>query len=132
MTAFIAGTGEFYELRVKLDQRLITSVPESVPYEAVAASAEEKRAQLAKLKEISAARPHPLGDHPVVVLTRGLDTGPGLREVHAALARFSPTLATLWSLAPVMRFTSSSPAPYSQAIRDFLQAQRSKKQLPAR
>jgi pimeloyl-ACP methyl ester carboxylesterase len=68
---------QLYELRIKLDRQLIASIP------AMVASAEQERAGLSKLKEISAAKPRPLGDLPLVVLTRGDDSSPGLRDVHA-------------------------------------------------
>lgn len=50
---------ELYELRVELDKRLINSIPESVTYETVVASAERERAQLAKLKSIFLYVCHP-------------------------------------------------------------------------
>jgi pimeloyl-ACP methyl ester carboxylesterase len=121
-----------YELRVELDTRLINSIPESVTYETVVASAERERAQLAKLKEISAAKPHPLDERPVVVLTRGVDSSAGLRDVHAALARLSTNSRHTVVAGSGHEIHLFEPDAVVQAIRDVLEALRSKKQLPAR
>jgi pimeloyl-ACP methyl ester carboxylesterase len=121
-----------YELRVELDKRLINSVPESVTYETVVASAERERAQLAKLKEMSAAKPRPLGERPVVVLTRGVDSRPGLRDVHAALARLSTNSRHTVVAGSGHEIHLFQPDAVVQAIRDVVEALRSQKQLPAR
>jgi pimeloyl-ACP methyl ester carboxylesterase len=123
---------ELYELRVKLDRQLIASIPASVPYEAVAASAEQERAGLAKLKEISAARPHALGDRPLVVLTRGVDSSQALKDVHAGLARLSTNSQYRVVAGSGHEIHLFQPRAVIQAIRDVLEAQRSKKPLPAR
>jgi hypothetical protein len=78
---------ELYEIRVTLERRLIASVPELVPYDAVVNAAEGERAALATLRETSRVQVHPLGNRPLVVLTRGLDSSQELKESHARLAR---------------------------------------------
>ena len=123
---------ELYELRIKLDRRLIASVPESVPYGAVVASAEQERAGLAKLKAVSAAAPHPLGDRPLVVLTRGVDSSQGLRDVHTGLARLSTNSRHTVVAGSGHEIHLFQPGAVTQAIRDVLEALRSGKQLPAR
>jgi pimeloyl-ACP methyl ester carboxylesterase len=123
---------ELYELRVKLDQRLINSVPESLPFEAVVASAEQERAGLAKLKELSATKPRALGDRPLVVLTRGVDSSQGLRDVHASLARLSTNSRQTVVAGSGHEIHLFQPGAVTQAIRDVLDAIRSKKPLPAR
>jgi pimeloyl-ACP methyl ester carboxylesterase len=123
---------ELYDLRLKLDQRLINSVPDSVPYDDVVASAEQERAGLAKLKQISAAKPHVLGDRPLVVLTRGVDSSEGLREVHASLARLSTNSRHTVVAGSGHEVHLFQPGAVIEAIRDVLEAVRSKKPLPAR
>jgi pimeloyl-ACP methyl ester carboxylesterase len=123
---------EMYELRVELDKRLVNSIPESVSYETVVASAERERAELAKLKEISAAKPHPLGERPVVVLTRGVGSSPDLRDVHAALAGLSTNSRHTVVAGSGHEIHLFQPVAVVQAIRDVLEAVRSKKHLPAR
>jgi pimeloyl-ACP methyl ester carboxylesterase len=123
---------ELYDLRIRLDRQLIASIPESVPYEAVVASAERERAGLAKLKEVSAAKPHALGDLPLAVLTRGVDSSQELRDVHAGLARLSTNSRHTVVAGSGHEIHLFQPGAVIQAIRDVLEAQRSKQQLPAR
>jgi hypothetical protein len=42
-----------------------------------------------RLVDIGGRKPHALGDRPLVVLTRGVDSSQELRDVHAGLARLS-------------------------------------------
>jgi pimeloyl-ACP methyl ester carboxylesterase len=121
-----------YELRVRLDRRLIDSIPESVPHEAVVAWAEQERAGLAKLKEMSAAKPDALGGRPLVVLTRGVDSSPEQRDVHASLARLSSTSRHTVVAGSGHEIHLFQPEAVIQAIRDVVEAQGTKKQLPAR
>src|SRR5262249_52266392 len=120
------------ELRLKLDRRLIASIPESVPYEAVVASAEQERAGLAKLKEMSAAKPVAFGDRPFVVLTRGVESSQELRAVHASLARLSTNSRPTVVADSGHEIHLFQPAVVIQAIRDVVEAHRSKKPLPTR
>jgi pimeloyl-ACP methyl ester carboxylesterase len=78
-----------YALRIKLDERLIASVPDTVSAEVIAISAETERARLARLLALRSRVQYPLGDIPTVVLTRGLDTNAELQATHAKLARLS-------------------------------------------
>jgi len=80
---------ELYETRVKLDERLIESMPERITHETLIESGEGERSALARLHEFSASKAKPLGDLPVVVLTRGVETSAEQQEVHAAIARQS-------------------------------------------
>lgn len=80
---------DLYRTRVALDERLIASIPAIVPPEIVHESAEGERATLAALREASAAKPHPLGSLPLIVLTRGVDADQGVRDVHARAAALS-------------------------------------------
>jgi pimeloyl-ACP methyl ester carboxylesterase len=123
---------ELYALRAELDRRLIASVPESVPHEAVVAGAERERAGLAKLKEMSVAKPHALGDRPLVVLTRGVDSSQGQRDVHASLARLSTNSRHTVVAGSGHEIHLFRPEVVIQAIRDVSESLRSKKPLPAR
>jgi pimeloyl-ACP methyl ester carboxylesterase len=123
---------ELYELRVKLDARLIASISESVPHEAVVASAERERAGLVRLKKVSSPRPHPLGDCPLVVLTRGLESSQELKDVHARLAGTSTNSRHTVVAGSGHEIHLFRPEAVVQAIRDVSEAVRSKKKLPAR
>ena len=78
-----------YKTRIALDTRLIDAIPETVPPDVVAESAEGQRAALATLHDISNRAEPALGDRPVVVLSRGVDLPPEARDVHASLGRLT-------------------------------------------
>ena len=78
-----------YDLRVKLDTRLIASIPDTVTPLMISTSREDERALLARLLAQRSSTPHPLGDRPLVVLSRGVDSDPEPRATHAALAKLS-------------------------------------------
>lgn len=78
-----------YEIRQELDARLIASVPEWISPEMFGEAREEERARLSRLLQLRAGKQHPLGELPVVVLTRGLESNAGLVETHEGLARLS-------------------------------------------
>ena len=74
-----------YETRVRLEQRLIDSVPPLVPADVVRESSEGQRAALALLSESRNRADAPISAVPVVVLTRS----DGNAAVHAAVAKLS-------------------------------------------
>jgi pimeloyl-ACP methyl ester carboxylesterase len=78
-----------YKTRVMLDERLIASLPDSVPMEVITDAQESERAQLAALREARRTEAHPLGDRPLVILSRGADTSPERDATFAELARIS-------------------------------------------
>ena len=78
---------ELYQLRIKIDQRLIASFPPSVSADIVRESSEGQRAALARLLESRDRQDNRMRNLPVVVLTRGRDTTSGLADNHAQLAR---------------------------------------------
>jgi pimeloyl-ACP methyl ester carboxylesterase len=123
---------DLYDLRVKLDTRLIASAPDVVSYEMMVSYGEEERARLARLMELRSKQPHPLGDLPTVVLTRGLDVGDGLRETHAALAQ----LSTNWRHSVIAgaghEIHLFEPGAVVQAIGDVTDAIRTRRRLPSR
>jgi pimeloyl-ACP methyl ester carboxylesterase len=123
---------DLYETRIALDRRLIASVPDSVPDEAVLARAEAQHATLVALRELSMARTRPLGDRPLVVLTRGIDSSPERIAAYDSLARISSN-----SRHTVVRDAGHEihlfqPSAVIEAIHEVLGAIRSKAQLPPR
>jgi pimeloyl-ACP methyl ester carboxylesterase len=123
---------ELYELRVALDKRLIASVPSSVPYDVIVESAEGQRAAFAKLHEISTTQDHPLGDRPLVVLTRGADSDQQRTEVHARLARISTNSRHTVVAGSGHEIHLFQPSVVIQAIQAVLEAHRSKTRLSPR
>jgi pimeloyl-ACP methyl ester carboxylesterase len=79
---------ELYQLRVRLDERLIASIPDTVSAAIVATSQESERAFLASLLATRKEQ-HPLGSRPTVVLTRGDEPNEGRASSHAALSTLS-------------------------------------------
>jgi pimeloyl-ACP methyl ester carboxylesterase len=109
---------ETFALRVKLDERLIASVPDTVSPQFIATYQEADRALLAKLLRLKTGREHPLGDLPLVVLTRGIDSPADLRSTHAALAQLSTNSRHIVVAGSDHEIHLFEPAVVSQAITD--------------
>jgi pimeloyl-ACP methyl ester carboxylesterase len=123
---------DLYQLRIKIDQRLIASIPATISAEVVRESSEGQRAALARLAESRTRDNNPMRSVPVVVLTRGQNMGQGLAEVHAGLAHLSTNsrheiIAT--SDHEIHLFT---PAVVVRAIEDVAVAARERRPLPVR
>jgi pimeloyl-ACP methyl ester carboxylesterase len=118
-----------YETRVMLETRQIASIPTSVPHDVVVASAEGERAALARLHAFSIAREHPLGDRPLVVLTRGMDSSRDMKDAHAALARQSTNSRHTVVAGAGHEIHLFKPAAAVQAIRDVVNSVRTGKPL---
>lgn len=123
---------ELYERRIVLDRRLIESVPEVVPFDAVISSAERERARLARLREIGLKNAHPFGDRPLVVLSRGVDSSQEMRDVHASAARLSTNSRHTVVAGAGHEIHLFEPPAVIQAIMDVVVAGRDKSRLPAR
>jgi pimeloyl-ACP methyl ester carboxylesterase len=121
-----------YELRIKLDARLIAAVPDIVPYETVLEGAERQRGRLAQLLALSTAQQHPLGDRPLVVLTRGVGWSQGLQEAHSELARLSSNSRHTVVTGAGHEIHLFEPKVVLQAIADVIEASRKKTRLPPR
>jgi pimeloyl-ACP methyl ester carboxylesterase len=80
---------ELYRTRVLLEERLIASIPDTVSPAIIATASENERALLARLRERRRASAHPLGDMPVIVLSRGTDPNPDREVAHRAVAAMS-------------------------------------------
>ncbi len=123
---------DLYAQRIRLDQRLIASFPDSVSYETRLAGAETERARLARLRLTSAERQQPLGDRPLVVLTRGVDWNEGLQQAHAGLAALSTNSRHSVIKAAGHEIHLFEPAAVIQAIADVVAAIRDGTRLPPR
>jgi pimeloyl-ACP methyl ester carboxylesterase len=122
---------DLYEIRVRLDERLIASAPDSVPPAVVGAFQEGERAFLARLlatrKDI-----HPLGSRPTVVLTRGNEKNAAREEVHAALAELSSNSRHSIVAGAGHEIHLFEPSAVITAIADVVKAIREKSALPPR
>ena len=123
---------DLYRLRVLLDERLIASIPDTVPAAAVAAAQESERAYLARLLASRSTATHPLGDRPTVVLSRGDERNAGREEAHAALAALSTTSRHTIVAGAGHEIHLFEPAAVAQAIHDVVTSLRTKTPLPPR
>jgi pimeloyl-ACP methyl ester carboxylesterase len=123
---------DLYQLRQKIDQRLIASFPPSVSSDIVRQSAEGQRAGLARLLESRSRPDNPMRDVPVIVLTRGQDMTQGIAENHAGLARLSRNSRHAVVSDAGHEIHLFSPSFVIQAIQDVSIAARQRSQLPAR
>jgi pimeloyl-ACP methyl ester carboxylesterase len=123
---------ELYKTRVVLDERLIASYPDSVPFEVVMASGESERSMLAALRAERQAKPHPLGERPLVVLSRGIDTSPERDATFTALARLSDNSRHTVVPESGHEIHLFKPAAVIQAVQDVVSSVRTKTRLPPR
>jgi pimeloyl-ACP methyl ester carboxylesterase len=123
---------DLYEIRVKLDEKLIAATPDTVPAAVVGASQETERAFLARLKATRKDNPHPLGDRPTVVLSRGDEPNAEREAVHAALARLSTNSRHSIVAGAGHEIHLFRPEVVIQAINDVVKAAREKSPLPGR
>lgn len=126
-TPFDRLPAPLYETRVAIDRKLIASMPPTVPPEVVVEYAEGDRAMQAAFAEARTKQQHPLGDRPLVVLTRGMDSTQPVIDVHAALARLSSNSRHAVVKDSGHEVHLFQPAVVVQAIGDVLEAVREKK-----
>lgn len=103
-----------------------------VPSLVLSLAADASLAQLARLKATRKGNPHPLGDRPTVVLSRGEDPNAEREAVHAALARLSTNSRHSIVAGSGHEIHLSQPAVVIQAIADVVKAVRDKAPLPPR
>jgi len=120
---------DLYEVRVRLDEQLIASAPDSVPPEVVGRGQEAERAFLARLLASRSASPHPLGDRPTVVLSRGVEPNAERDSVHAALARLSTNSRHAVIAGAGHEIHLFEPRAVIQAIADVVKSAREKPPL---
>jgi pimeloyl-ACP methyl ester carboxylesterase len=123
---------DLYQLRIRIDQRLIATMPPSVPLQVVRESAEGQRAGLARLLESRTRDDNPMRTIPVIVLTRGQSMGQGLGETHAALARLSTNSRHEVISTAGHEIHLFTPAAVIQAIEDVAVAAKARRPLVAR
>lgn len=124
--------GSVYELRLKMDQRLIASMPASVSPAVVRESSEGQRAALARLAESRGREDNPMRGVPVIVLTRGQNMGQGLAETHAGLARLSTNSRHEVVATAGHEIHLFTPSAVIQAIEDVMVAARERRPLTPR
>ena len=118
-----------YDLRLKLDARLIASIPDSVTPLMIATSREEERARLSRLLAQRSSTPQPVGDRPLVVLTRGVDSDPEPRATHEALSKLSTNSRHTVVPGSGPEIHLFQPSAVVQAIGDVVQSVRTKSRL---
>jgi pimeloyl-ACP methyl ester carboxylesterase len=123
---------ELYDTRVRLDERLIASMPATVSYEIRLPSAEREHAMLSKLREVGIAQQYPLGDRPVVVLSRSVGASQAMWDVHALAARISTNSRHTVVPEAGHEIHLFKPEAVIQAIQDVSESIRKKSRLPAR
>ena len=125
-------SADLYQLRIRIDRRLIASFPASVSNEIVRESSEGQRAALARLLETRSRADNPMRDVPVIVLTRGQNMTEGLAENHAALAGLSRNSRHTVVSSAGHEIHLFSPSVVIQAIQDVITASAQRSQLPPR
>ena len=109
---------QLYQTRVKLEQRLIDSIPPTVPADVVRDVNEGNRAALARLRQRRTTPDAPIATVPLVVLTRG--DGPA--QNHRALAQLSAGGRHTVVAGAAHEIHLSTPATVIQAINDVIDA----------
>jgi pimeloyl-ACP methyl ester carboxylesterase len=123
---------DLYQVRIKLDERLIASAPDSVPPEVVARSQERERQFLARLLASRSGAPSPFGDRPTIVLSRGDERNAEREKVHAGIAQLSTNSRQTVVIGAGHEIHLFAPDSVVLAVNDVLQAIRSKTPLPRR
>ncbi len=123
---------ELYQQRIKLDERLIASIPDTVTPDVVATAQENEHALLSRLLASRSATRHPPGDRPTVVLSRGDERNAEREAVHAAMAQLSTNARHTVVHGAGHEIHLFEPGTVVQAIMDVTHAIRSKTQLPRR
>ena len=123
---------DLYKVRVALDEKLIASFPDSVTPDIVAAVRESERGLLARLDSLRKTSEHPLGELPIVVLSRGEDTNADRTAAHAALARLSTNSYHRVVAGSGHEIHLFQPRAVLEAVTDVVEAIRNKARLPRR
>lgn len=123
---------ELYDKRIVLDQRLIAAQPSVVTYEQRLRGAESEHENLATLRQAGLARQHPLGDRPVVVLSRSIGGNQEVWDVHASVARISSNSRHTVVAESGHEIHLFKPEAVIQAIHDVRDAHRNKSALRPR
>jgi pimeloyl-ACP methyl ester carboxylesterase len=120
---------DLYPRRVALDRRMIAAMPATVPAEVVAEFGAGDYAMLSRLSATRTSTRTPLGDMPVVVLTRGLDASPDQQAAHAAIANLSRNARHTAVPRSYHEIHLSHPEAVTTAILDVVSAVRERRPL---
>jgi pimeloyl-ACP methyl ester carboxylesterase len=123
---------ELYQTRLALDAKLINSVPDSVSYEVVWQHAEADRSILAYLRDQRRTSKRPLGDLPLVVLTRGVDADNERIMAYDELATMSSNSRHTVVIGSGHEIHLFKPEVVVEAIKDVVNAARADARLKAR
>ncbi len=122
---------ELYAQRVRLDERLIASMPETMAPDTIFRHQDAERAMLARLHATRSSTA-PFGDRPTVVLSRGNERDAGREGVHTTLAK----LSTNWRHSVVVpaghEIHLFDPPAVVLAVTDVMESIARKAKLPAR
>jgi pimeloyl-ACP methyl ester carboxylesterase len=122
---------DLYEARVEFEKRLIASGM-AITYDQFVDTEVGRQSAFVALHEQAAAVPHPLGNRPVVVLTRSAGASQGLIDVHAALAMQSTNSRHTVVAGAGHEIHLYAPAAVIQAVKDVVEASRRSSSLPVR
>lgn len=128
-TPFDRLPADLYARRVALDRRMIAGMPATVSAEVVAEFNSGDYAMLSRLRAARMTTPNPLGEMPVVVLTRGLDASPDQQAAHEAIARLSRNSRHSAVPGSSHEIHLSHPGAVATAIVDVVSAVRERRQL---
>lgn len=118
-----------YDLRIKLDARLIALQGPTMAAEAIREFSEGNRAGFARLLESRTVKEPLMRNVPAVVLTRGINMTPGIAENHAALAKLSTNSRHTIVDGAGHEIHLFAPAQVIQAVQDVVESHRTKKPL---
>ena len=118
-----------YATRIALDRKLIRSLPPTISGQVVAESATGDYAMLSRLSAARKGTPFPLGDLPVIVLSRGLNASPEQQAAHAEIARMSRNARHLVVADSYHEIHLSHPDVVGAAIGEVVAAVRAKAPL---
>jgi pimeloyl-ACP methyl ester carboxylesterase len=119
---------ELQAVRIKLEERLIASIPESVTPDLIALAQQADHALLSHLMATRSSE-HPLGNRPLVVLSRGDERNAGREESHMAVARLSSNSRFTVVAGAGHEIHLYEPAAVVQAIADVLRSGRDRTPL---
>jgi pimeloyl-ACP methyl ester carboxylesterase len=123
---------ELYETRMALEAKLIESIPDSVSNETVWEHAEADRSILAYLRDQRRVSKRPLGDLPLVILTRGVDSDNERILAYDELSKMSSNSRHTVVIGAGHEIHLFKPEVVVEAIKDAVNAARADARLKAR
>ena len=120
---------DLYRVRILLDEKLIAAPPDTVGPDVIARVRESERRLLARLDSLRNATDRPLGDLPVIVLSRGDNTNEDRVSSHRAIAALSRNSYHCTVAESGHEIHLFKPAAVVQAIASAVQAVRSRTRI---